>query len=394
MSGHRSVIRDPGFLRLWAGTTASGLATWALPFILGLAIISGDLTAVDLGIALAARTIGFLVVLPVAGVLADRHSPIVVVRVSGLLAAAGTAPLAWSLGQSTAVLVASALTVGAGQGACRPAFQALVPLTVEPTQRQEANAAISVAVRTCVLVGPAAAGLASGLVGSTPLVLVTGALWALAALVPARPKRDELREAGSGFLPELVEGLREARRHPWFLGGLGALAVVIMTGYSVTAVALPMVSRDEGSGVLLAAAVTAYTVGALLGGVAIARLPLRSEGWIALAALASYALAPLALLTASPPLVIAAYLLAGIGIEFFNVPWFTAAQREVKPELLSRVSSFDFLVSYGLAPVGLAFIAPAIDAFGMQPVLIVCAIACAAGPALAALVPTSRRFGR
>lgn len=95
-----------------------------------------------------------------------------------------------------------------------------------------------------------------------------------------------------------------------------------------------------------------------------------------------------------PALVIAAYAVAGIGIEFFNVPWFTAAQREVAPELLSRVSSLDFLVSYGLAPLGLAFIAPAIDAFGMRPVLVACAIACIAGPAVAALVPTSRHFGR
>ncbi|MEE2046487.1 MFS transporter, partial [Nocardiopsis tropica] len=30
-----SPLLDPAFVRLWCGTTASGLATWALPFILG-----------------------------------------------------------------------------------------------------------------------------------------------------------------------------------------------------------------------------------------------------------------------------------------------------------------------------------------------------------------------
>lgn len=45
MSHGRSVLRDRAFLRLWADTAASGLATWTLPFLLGLGLTEGDLTA-------------------------------------------------------------------------------------------------------------------------------------------------------------------------------------------------------------------------------------------------------------------------------------------------------------------------------------------------------------
>jgi DNA-binding HxlR family transcriptional regulator len=45
----RSVLRDATFLRLWAGTTASGLATWALPFLLGLAVLDHSLSPAGLG---------------------------------------------------------------------------------------------------------------------------------------------------------------------------------------------------------------------------------------------------------------------------------------------------------------------------------------------------------
>lgn len=100
------------------------------------------------------------------------------------------------------------------------------------------------------------------------------------------------------------------------------------------------------------------------------------------------------MLPVHPLVVVAAYAVAGIGIELFNVPWFTATQREVAPDKLARVSSLDFLVSYGLAPVGLALIAPAIDAFGVTAVLGACAAACFLVPAAAALVPTARHFGR
>ncbi|NXY99853.1 MFS transporter, partial [Streptomyces sp. BR123] len=198
-----------------------------------------------------------------------------------------------------------------------------------------------------------------------------------------------------GFRAEFVDGIREARRHPWFLAGLAALVAVIALGYSATSVALPLISRDRyGTEWVLAAAMTAYTLGALGGGLVMARWRFRSQGWAAFAGLAAYGLAPLSLmLPVHPVVVVAAYAVAGIGIELFNVPWFTATQREVAPDKLARVSSLDFLVSYGLAPVGLALIAPAIERFGVTAVLAACAAACFLVPAAAAaLVPTARHF--
>jgi MFS family permease len=126
-----SVLRDAAFLRLWAGATASGLATWALPFLLGLAVLDRSLSAPDLGLALAARTVGFLAAVPAAGVLADRYPRRAVVAWSGAASAVASPVAAAGLGTSTLVLAAAAAVVGAGQGACRPAFQALTAEVVE-----------------------------------------------------------------------------------------------------------------------------------------------------------------------------------------------------------------------------------------------------------------------
>ncbi|MFI1147675.1 MFS transporter [Streptomyces sp. NPDC020817] len=399
----RSVLRDPAFLRLWAGTTASGLATWALPFVLGLAVLHRDLGAAGLGLVLAARTAGFLAAVGVGGVLADRHSRRAVVLWSALAAAAAAPLLAAGLGRSLVLMTAAAALAGAGQGACRPAFQALTAETVESGRRQQANAAMTMAVRGSTLAGPALTALLAAFLDVGALLLGIGALWLVAALVPGRGGATTTGgdfaappAPRAGFRTEFLEGMREARRHPWFLAGLAALAAVITLGYSATSVALPLISRDRyGTEWVLAAAVTAYTVGALGGALVIARWRPRSPGRAAFAGLAAYGLAPLSLmLPAHPLVVVAAYAVAGIGIELFNVPWFTATQREVAPDKLARVSSLDFLVSYGLAPVGLALIAPAIDAFGVTAVLGACAAACFLVPAAAALVPTARHFGR
>ncbi|WP_424889240.1 MFS transporter [Streptomyces sp. XH2] len=399
----RSVLRDTAFLCLWTGTTASGLATWALPFVLGLAVLHRDLGATGLGLVLAARTAGFLLAVAVGGVLADRHSRRAVVLWSALAAAVAAPLLAAGLGRSLVLMTAAAALAGAGQGACRPAFQALTAETVAPERRQRANAAMTIAVRSATLTGPALTALLAAFLDVSTLLLGIGLLWLVAALVPGKgaagpTAADPAAEpaARAGFRAEFLEGIREARRHPWFLAGLAALAAVIALGYSATGVALPLISRDRyDTGWVLAAAMTAYTVGALLGALLVARLRPRSQGWAAFAGLAAYGVAPLSLMLPVHPLVVvAAYAVAGAGIELFNVPWFTATQREVAPEKLARVSSLDFLVSYGLAPVGLALIAPAIERFGTTPVLAVAAAACFLVPAAAALVPTARHFTR
>jgi MFS family permease len=391
----RSVLWEPGFVRLWVGTTASGLATWSLPFVLGLGVLARELSAVGLGVVLAARTVGFLAAVPVAGVLADRHSRRGVVLWSGLAAAAGAPVIAVGLGWSVPVMAVAAVVVGAGQGACRPAFQALVAEVVDAEQRQTANAAMALATRITTLVAPGLTALLATVLDTRALLVGTGLVWLCAALVPPRGRgTPATAQARAPFLREFADGVAEARRHPWFLAGLGALTAVIATGYSATSVALPLISRDRyDTEVVLAASMTAYTVGALLGALVVVRWRPRAQGWAALAALACYGFAPLALLLPVPWLVIvAAYVVAGLGIELFNVPWFTATQREVAPDKLARVSSLDFLLSYGLAPVGLALIGPAIEAFGVSAVLGACAAVCFLAPAAAALVPSSRNF--
>ncbi|AUS77070.1 MFS transporter [Actinoalloteichus sp. AHMU CJ021] len=396
----RPLRRDPAFLRLWCGATLSGLATWALPFLLGFAVVDGTLGVGQLGVVLAARTVGFLAAVPVGGVLADRHSRRATVLWSGLAATAATPLVVVGLGWSTTVTAIAAAVVGCGQGACRPAYQALTAEVVVEERRQRANAAMSLAVRGTTLAAPGLTAMLAVLLDTSALILGTALMWLGAALLPpagasAPPARAEAGRSAS-VVGEFLDGLREARRHPWFLAGLAALSAVIATGYSATGVILPLVSRDHYDGeFVLVAATTGYTLGALGFAVVVARWRPRSPGWASLFGLGLYGFAPLAMMLEAPPAaVVLAYVLAGVGIELFNVLWFTAIQREVEPRLLARVSSVDFLFSYGLAPVGLALITPAVAAGGVSTTLAVCAVVCFLAPALAACAPGARGYSR
>jgi len=397
----RSLMHETAFLRLWISNTASGLATWALPFVLGLAIVAGDLGAGQVGLALAARTAGFILAMPVGGVLADRSGPRRMILAAGLCAAFGILPIILGivgLGGLVAIVLGAGIA-GFGQGACRASYQAIIPRIVQPEQRQSANAAMTISIRVSTLVGPVVATAAAVRFGTSATLLAVAALWCVAALLPTWPERGVVQTPAkkltlARFLAELGIGLAEARRHPWFVAGLAALTLVIAFGYSVTSVLLPHVSQTEYGGArLLAASVTAYTIGALAGALLVARWQSANAGWIALAGLALYGLVPVSLIHAEYfALPVIAYFFAGVGIELFNVPWFTAAQREVPADKLARVSSIDFLFSYGLAPLGLSGLVPSIEAFGFAPVLSFCAIICIAAPLAAMLVRGSRGF--
>lgn len=399
-AGLRSLL----FLRLWTGSTASSLATWGFPFVLGLAVLDGMVSPTMLGSALAARTLAFLVALPISGVLADRSDARRVIAVASALATIGAILVALGLVQPQAEIKAAAVLIGAllagaGQGACRPAYQAMVPAIVAVDDLQGANAAMSISVRVTGLLGPTLATAVAVTWSARAALVMIALLWVLSALAP--PRAPSAATSGpthaaplSLFGRQWLEGLAEARRHRWFLAGLGALTAVIAAGYSVTAVLLPIIGAQSSHGpALLVWCMTAYACGALLAALVISRWRPQNRGWIALAGLALYGLVPFSLTMPSSLLVpTSAFFLAGVGIEIFNVLWFSAIQREIPPDRIARVSSIDFLMSYGLAPLGLVAMVPLVEAFGIMPVLLGAGALCMAAPLAAAAVASSRAF--
>ncbi|MDO5728352.1 MAG: hypothetical protein Q4P71_01845 [Actinomycetaceae bacterium] len=91
---------DKRFIRLWLSSTSSGIAVWALPFILGLGVAHDLWSASTLGWILGVRTAGFVIAVPIDGVLADQMSRSRVTFLSGTLATIATVMLALALPHS------------------------------------------------------------------------------------------------------------------------------------------------------------------------------------------------------------------------------------------------------------------------------------------------------
>lgn len=387
MTPHIPLMRQPAFLGLWGGTTASGLATWGLVFLLGIAVSEGELSARSLGVFLALRSIGFLIGVLFGGVWADGIGARRVIFYSGVMACAGSALVAVTMaGLGGGLIMGVGIAIaGAGQGACRPAYQALLPSVVDAAQRQRANATLSLSLNSALLAAPLVATAATHLVGVAAALALVPVLWITSALLPPWVAASAPAVQRPPFAQQIREGIVEARRHVWFFPLLAALSATIAFGFSVNGVILPIMSGNEtGGGRLLAYAMTGFTLGGLAGAAAVARFQIRNRVlWMSIG-LACFAFAPLSLLV---PKILAipvmGYVLAGFGIQLFNVLWFTHMQSEVAPDKLARVSSLDFLCSFGLAPLGLALIGPLADLIGIAALLVMCVAICAFGPALA-----------
>jgi hypothetical protein len=94
------------------------------------------------------------------------------------------------------------------------------------------------------------------------------------------------------------------------------------------------------------------------------------------------------------PVIAATAFAAGASVEVFSVNWATTMQQEIPPAMLSRLSSYDALGSFALAPVGTAVAGPLAASFGTAAVLTAGAILVVLLAAAVLLVPEVRNMQR
>jgi MFS family permease len=129
-------------------------------------------------------------------------------------------------------------------------------------------------------------------------------------------------------------------------------------------------ARDLGGAGPWGTVLAAVGAGALLGSLAATRVrPTRPLVFVALMdALFGLPLAFLAASTSVPVLALGGAL-SGAGMMLGMSVWETTLQREIPPESLSRVASYDWFVSYAVYPIGLAIWGPLAGAIGIHTAL-------------------------
>ncbi len=352
-------------------TFGTAVALVAVPF----AVLSIGGSVADVGYVTAAGMLPVIVFLLLGGVIADRlprQRVATGANVLQALAQAGSAALVLSGRAQVWELMALAAVHGIGLGFYFPASAGLLPQTVAEQDRPQANAMDRIGRNTALITGSALGGVLVGAAGPGWGLALDAASYAVAALlrigmrIPALPRGEARR-----MLHELREGWQEFASRRWLWAIVLEFSLLVAVWDGAMDVLGPVVAHDQlggahSWGIVLAA----QSAGAVLGGLLMIRfrprrMLLAGSLCVAPASALLFTLAvPLAV-----PVIAAAAFAAGVGIEIFEVDWATAMQQEIPPAALSRVSSYDAMGSWGLAPVGTVVAGPLALALGTPAVL-------------------------
>jgi MFS family permease len=394
------LLRSRNFRLLLAcdviSVTGTAVATVALPF--AVLAIGGSASAV--GYVAAAYLVPLIGFLLLGGVVADRlprHQVMVAANVVQALAQAASAVLVLAGQARVWELAALAAARGAGTGFYLPASEGLLPHTVPAGQRASANAIDRIGRNGGQIGGAAVGGVLVGLAGPGWGLAADAASFAVAAGLRAGMRFPAL-PAGprAGLLHELREGWADfiSRRWLWAIVAQFAFVVAILSGTQSVLGPLVADAHLGGArswGLILAA----QGVGAVLGGFIMIRFRPRRMLLAASLAVPADALFLLALAVPLPvPVIAAAAFLTGGCVEVFSVNWATTMQQEIPPAMLSRLSSYDALGSFALAPVGTAVAGPLAGSLGTRAVLAAGAVAIVLLSAAVLLVPEVRHLER
>jgi MFS family permease len=377
-----AVLRDePQFRRLFAGMSLSAFGDRVTFVALPFAVLSIGGGAGEVGIVAAAASVPFIVFTIIGGVVADRvrrHRLMLLTDLVRLVTQAIAATLLISGHAEVWHLAVLFAIFGTADAFFSPAVTGLLPLTVAPHHLQSAAGLRSLVMSTGMIAGPAVAGVLIAVAGPGYALAVDAATFAasavaLATLRPraAEPADPDAARPEANFLRELREGFAEVRSRSWVWSGLIGIAVYHVVVLPAVFVLGPVLAQQEYGGASDWVIVTiGFGVGSIVGDLVVIRLRLARPLLVGTCALIVASCQAIIIGSGLPIEAIAALeAVAGAAVAMYFTLWELSLQQHIPAGSLSRVSGFDYTVSSGLMPVGLALAGPASAAFGLHATL-------------------------
>jgi len=368
-------LRQAGFARLFAATLVSAIGDWASLVALGFGVLAFG-TPTELGLILLAREIPIVALVLVGGVFADRLSRRRVIYASNLIRAiaqAGSALVLASGHPSSLLLAACAALNGAGSAFSRPAQAGFVRSLVPEAQLQPANALMSLSRNSVAIVGAAIGAVLVEAVSPAGALAVDAATFVGAAfLIASIPESGSRPSPVRSPLADLRVGWREFHSRTWVWVMVASFGAYQLSLFPITSVLGPDIAkRHLGGAASWAVILASGAVGALVGDLISLRVRARRPLVVSTLCGVPMAAYVVSLGLAAPVVVISIMsFVAWAAVGVTDSIWTTTLQRAVPDEIIARISSFDYLGSLALNPLGFALVGPLARATSISAVAI------------------------
>ncbi len=403
-----AVLREePQYRLLFGSQVLSVLGDRVTSVALPFAVLSVGGDVGDVALTSTAQFLPFVLLAVPAGVWADRWDRkrilvssdlvrLVTQAVAATLLLSGSAEV-WHLAVLAAVF-------GSADAFFAPAFTGLLPTTVSPGNLQPANALRGLTFSLANVAGPVVAGVLIGFAGGPGAALVFDAATFLVSVVLLAPLRPavvdraaaEDEQPHASFGTSLREGWREVRSRSWVLGYLGGFAAYHAVVLPAIFVIGPVLMADHYDGARSWAVITAlFGIGNIVGDVLL--LVWRPAYALRVGALMLVgASCQAAIIGSHLPVwgIGLLELLTGICVTGTFTLWETSLGEHIPPGSLSRVSSYDYLSSTGMIPLGNVLVGVLAATIGVYPGLVVMTVVGIGAALVVVSIPAVRHLPR
>lgn len=404
-----TVLREePQYRLLFSSQVLSVLGDRVTSVALPFAVLSVGGGVRDVALTSTAQFLPFVVLAIPAGVWADRweRKRILIGSDTVRLVTQTLAAFLLLSGQAeVGHLVVLAAIFGSADAFFAPAFSGLLPTTVSPGNLQPANALRGLTFSLANVAGPAIAGVLIGFAGGPGSALVFDAatfLVSVLLLLPLRPAvvtraaAADRHDAPASFRASLRGGWQEVRSRSWVVGYLGGFSVYHAMVLPAIFVVGPVLMQDHYDGARSWAVVTAlFGIGNILGDVLL--LVWRPAYALRVGALMLVgASCQAAIIGSHLPVwgIGLLELLTGVCVTGMFTLWETSLGEHIPPTSLSRVSSYDYLSSTGMIPLGNVVVGGMAALLGIYPTLMVMTVVGITAALVVVSIPSVRRLPR
>lgn len=395
----RELQSFPGFYSLAASRFISNVGNGISPIALAYGVLSlPGATGKDLSIVMAARFVPLLAFMLFGGVIADRFQRNRLVGSSDIIGSFVAAVSAISLiagFSSTWLLALMGGIFGILNAIWWPAMSGVIPEIVPKEKLQEGNAVVGLLTNIGYIVGTLSGGVIVASVGAGWGLLADAITFFIAGVIVwFLPITGKNKEKSPGIIHDLKVGWREFISRSWVIAMVFTFALINMAFDSMLSVLGPLNFDDLKTGPQhWSYNLAGLSLGMLIGGMWILKVKLQRPLFFAMVLIALSAIWDFTLALDFPLAVnVLASIFSGISLEIFMVTWNTSLQHHVPEESYSRVSSYDTLGSFGIAPLGIVAAGPLAMHFGVNSILLVTGLTTLIAATASLFVPSVRNL--
>ncbi|HEX6350563.1 MAG TPA: MFS transporter [Candidatus Dormibacteraeota bacterium] len=361
MTGYLDLLRQPGVARLVASMGSARFGGGMVQLVAVLFVLEHYHSPALAGLVALCAGLSGIAAAPVAGALLDRYGRVRLILLDYGVGVLTTLllPALWALGRLPPWLLLMIVTLsGFSLPLSASGARSLLPLLAPRDLWDRSNALDSATFWAASIAGPALAGTAVALFGSSPTMAAVSATWLLAGgfLLGVR----EPRSAGEGarsLLGDALAGLGYLLRNP-MLGRLSIVFPVSTLAPGILSIAVPVLvfSRFHASAALVGILWSTFGAGAVVSNLAAGAL--RTEGReprLMAAGLAGSTLGPVTLALAPVAgFALLGQLVAGFCAGPVNVAMFGLRVRSIERAWFGRAMSISMMLNSLGFPIGAA----------------------------------------